>query len=86
MNEMRLSTGFMNGVKSLFVLKLCLDNHNKVALANGPTHKNHLHIPMLLDMLKLKKKVPIVFAPTRKRDTGPNPGVTKTPLPLRAGG
>ena len=33
MNEMRLSTGFMNDVTSLFVPKLCLDNHNKVAVA-----------------------------------------------------
>ena len=39
MNEMRLSTGFMNDVTSLFVPKLCLDNHDKVAVANGPTHK-----------------------------------------------
>ena len=38
MNEMRLSTGFMNDVTSLFVPKLCLDNHNKVTVANGPTH------------------------------------------------
>ena len=42
MNEMRLSTGFMNDVTSLFVPKLCLDNHNKVAVANGPTHKKNL--------------------------------------------
>ena len=37
-------------------------------------------------MLKLKKKhCPVVFAPTRKRDVGQNPGATKIPLPLRAG-
>ena len=39
MNEMCVSTGFMNGVTSLFVPNLCLDHDNNVATANGPTHK-----------------------------------------------
>ena len=38
MNEICLSTGFMNGVTSLFVPNLCLDHDNNVAVANGPTH------------------------------------------------
>ena len=42
---------------------------------------------MLLGMscLNLKKKLSVVFAPTRKPDAGQNPGATKIPLPLRAG-
>ena len=39
-------------------------------------------------MLKFQKKLTStfwVFAPTRKRDAGQNPGATKIPLPLRAG-
>ena len=39
-------------------------------------------------MLKFQKDLTSsfwVFAPTRKRDAGQNPGVTKIPLPLRAG-
>ena len=42
MNEMRLSNGFMNGVTSLFVPNLCLEDDNNVAVANGPTHKKNL--------------------------------------------
>ena len=44
MNEMCVSTGFMNRVTSLFVPNLCLDHHNNVAAANGPTHKNIIWI------------------------------------------
>ena len=40
MNEMRVSNGFMNGVTSLFVPNLCLEDDNNVAVANGLTHKN----------------------------------------------
>ena len=47
MNEMLLSTGFMNYVTSLFVPKLCFDNHNKVAVANGPTNKNENRLCLL---------------------------------------
>ena len=36
-------------------------------------------------MLKFQKDLTVVFAPTRKRDAGQNPGATKIPLPLRAG-
>ena len=39
-------------------------------------------------MLKFQNKLKssfCVFAPTRKRDAGQNPGATKIPLPLRAG-
>ena len=36
-------------------------------------------------MLKFQKKLPIVFAPTKKPDTGQNLGAPKIPLPLRAG-
>ena len=42
MNEMHVSNGFMNGVTSLFVPNLCLEDDNNVAVANGPTHKNKL--------------------------------------------
>ena len=42
MNEMRVSTGLMNGVTSLFVPNLSLDHDNNVAVANGPTHKNSI--------------------------------------------
>ena len=39
-------------------------------------------------MLKFQKDLTSsfwVFAPTRKRDAGQNPGATKIPLPLRVG-
>ena len=36
-------------------------------------------------MLKIQKIRQVVFAPTRKRGAGQNPGATKIPLPLRAG-
>ena len=39
-------------------------------------------------MLKFQNKLTgsfRVFAPTRKRDAGQNPGATKIPLPLPAG-
>ena len=39
-------------------------------------------------MLKFQNKLTSsfsVFAPTRKRDAGQNPGATKIPLPLRVG-
>ena len=50
MNEMRLSTGFKNDVTSLFVPKLCLDNHNKVAETNGPTHKKEPFMSIYLTL------------------------------------
>ena len=36
MNEMCVSTGFKNGVTSLFVPNLCLDNNNNMAVAKLP--------------------------------------------------
>ena len=39
MNDMRLSTVFMNGVKSRFVPNVCSDQGNKVTRAS-PAHKN----------------------------------------------
>ena len=36
MNEMCMSTGFMNGVRSLFVPNLCLDHDDNVAVAKWP--------------------------------------------------
>ena len=39
MNEMRLSTSFMNGVTSLFVPNLCPDHNNKVTGAIAPPTK-----------------------------------------------
>ena len=47
----------------------------------------HPHVAMNV-MLKFQKDLIssfLVFAPTRKRDAGQNPGATKIPLPLRAG-
>ena len=42
MNEMRLYTGFMNGVTSLFVSNLCSEQDNKVSGALATPTKNIL--------------------------------------------
>ena len=39
MNEMRLYTGFMNGVTSLFVSNLCSEQDNNVSGALAPPAK-----------------------------------------------
>ena len=44
MNEMRLSTGFMNGVKSLFVPNLYSDQGNKVGGAPPTKKENYVAI------------------------------------------
>ena len=54
MNEMYVSTGFKNRVTSLFVPNLCLDHHNNVAVANGPTHKNIIWIIKLYYIENIK--------------------------------
>ena len=49
----------------------------------GSIFKNsfaHHHVARNV-MLKLKKNLPVVFVPTRKRDAGQNPGATEIPLP-----
>ena len=60
MNEMRLSTGFMNDVTSLFVTKLCLDNHNKVAVAN-PQKKLGFQFDQCSYFLNILIHTPILF-------------------------
>ena len=46
MNEMHLSTGFMNGVTSLFVPNLCSDQGNKVAGTSPPTKRGgYVNVP-----------------------------------------
>ena len=44
MNEMCVSTGFMNGVSSLFVPNLCLDHDNNVAVAKWPHPQKEVKI------------------------------------------
>ena len=52
MNEMRLYTGFMNGVTSLFVPNLCSEQDNKVSRALAPPTKM-LQRLLDIDLLKL---------------------------------